>query len=146
MKMVSKLVNGVRVHMQVALTQAELDQAAADALVESQARTVRAIDSVKVEAKKRILLQVPEHAQRNLLAEVLVAMGRGHRMRLGRVTEVEETWAWIQSVRTASDSIELDVAADPTIDVANHPGWPAPLPSAPSVVIAWTGPPGLRPE
>lgn len=81
------------------------------------------ISRVKAHANLLILGSFPEWKQRNLIAEMVTLIDQGTRG-TARAAEGRKIWAWIKSVRAASDTIESSPPADG--DIENDPRWPAP--------------------
>ena len=88
------------------------------------------IEQVKEEAQRRILARFPDWKQRNMLARATELQEN----RIGRLLTTEEdaeitdlwaAWAWIKSVRAASDVLEATL---PT-DFRDDKNWPTPLPA-----------------
>jgi hypothetical protein len=92
------------------------------------------LESVKVEARRRILARWPEWKQLNMNARATQLT----RIRLDRpwteaeaaeAAALEGAWAWIVQVRAASDAIEATVPTDAAGIEAFNPataeGWPA---------------------
>lgn len=68
---------------------------------------------VKQEANRRITEQFPEWKQRNMMADMLELIEKGKdnwtQLEENRVVEYRRVWAWIKTVRDASDRIEEDL-------------------------------------
>lgn len=94
---------------------------------------VKVID-VKHEANRRILAIMPDWKQRNSIARAAElsrkeSKGTATPEEITELDQLETTWAGIKAIRSASDSIEAEVAALTTIeaveqyDIANSPLW-----------------------
>lgn len=81
---------------------------------------------IKAEARRRILAVFPDWKQTNMVArgvELVRIKAEGGAWSTGEAVEaaaLDAAWAWIKSVRAASDALELD----PPADFAADQHWP----------------------
>lgn len=92
----------------------------------------RKIGMVKDYAGKLILARYPDWKQRNMTMRVLTLQSVSPLTddEQAELASISVAWDWIESVRTASDSLEqdllqMDIAAAMDYDIASYPNWPA---------------------
>lgn len=109
-----KLVNGVRVE----LTKNEEDALLAEWNDTSSQTKLRNSQINRIAAEK-ILNMAPLYQQNNLLAASIEALKKGDKTTLDKMQVV---WDRINAVRTYSNQLQIDSAANPAMDVTQ--GWP----------------------
>lgn len=86
-------------------------------------------DAVKQEARRRIITRFPDWKQTNMVARGVELQnlfrlnGAWTAQELGEAAALDAAWAWVKSVRTASDAIE-QMSPIPD-DYAADARWPA---------------------
>ncbi|MEO5337112.1 MAG: hypothetical protein H7841_09495 [Magnetospirillum sp. WYHS-4] len=83
---------------------------------------------VKAEARRRINARFPEWRQANMTARAVELIRRGEatwtEAEQAEAALIDAAWAWIKSVRAASDAIEVRLAAEPGLEIGDDDLWP----------------------
>lgn len=104
----------------------EIKAAYAAKMTEIQSAPPVTPDVIKLEAGRRIVKKYPEHKQRNMLARMVEL--QNIRSTVGSLSSSEqvevdallEAWAWVKSVRKASNDLEVSLPSD----YNNNLYWP----------------------